>query len=236
MAKFLQIAGTILRQTIALLLAVSLSTPLPAQENSSGYTFHAQSELVLVNVTVRDKNGNFVRDLKPEDFTILEDNKPQHVASFDVENTDAIPAMNVPQVAVLQGTPQKSQPSPTVDQAPNPMRDRLLSGSCFLRFVVVEDESQRHSICQALNQWLIASAEKATGLPADFSSSLELSTASVGRAPQSDTASVGRALLPADADIATAPARGNEVSAPSTPMHSGAASNLHCPQPFPSGF
>src|SRR5579862_9195948 len=97
MAKFLQIAGTILRQTIALLLAVSLSTPLPAQENSSGYTFHAQSELVLVNVTVRDKNGNFVRDLKPEDFTILEDNKPQKVSSFDIENVDAVATQDVAQ-------------------------------------------------------------------------------------------------------------------------------------------
>jgi len=28
---------------------------------------------VLVNVTVRDKDGNPVRDLKREDFTVLED-------------------------------------------------------------------------------------------------------------------------------------------------------------------
>ncbi len=50
----------------------------------------AQTELVLVNVTVRDKNGNPVRDLKPEDFTVLEDSKPQQVVSFDIENTDAV--------------------------------------------------------------------------------------------------------------------------------------------------
>ncbi len=115
-----------LRRTITLILAMSLTTPLLAQENTSGYTFHAQSELVLVNVTVRDKNGNFVRDLKPEDFTILEDNKPQHVASFDIENTDAVPAMNVPQVAVLQTVPQKSQPAPTPEQTASPLRDRRL--------------------------------------------------------------------------------------------------------------
>ena len=50
------------------------------------YTFKAQSELVLVDVSVRDRNGHLVRDLKPEDFTILEDNKPQKVSSFDIEN------------------------------------------------------------------------------------------------------------------------------------------------------
>ena len=52
----------------------------------TGYTFKAEAELVLVNVSVRDRNGNLVRDLKPEDFTILEDNKPQKVSSFDIEN------------------------------------------------------------------------------------------------------------------------------------------------------
>ena len=54
------------------------------------YTFHTKTELVLVNVTVRDRNGNPVRDLKREDFTLLEDNKPQQVISFDLENTDAV--------------------------------------------------------------------------------------------------------------------------------------------------
>src|ERR1700693_3668619 len=61
----------------------------------------------------------------------------------------------------------------------NPMRARLSSGRCFLRFVVIEDQNQRRNICSALNQWLLNSAEKASGLPADFSSSLEW--ASVGR-------------------------------------------------------
>ena len=53
-----------------------LCSSVPAQQQGD-YTFRVQSDLVLVNVTVRDKNGNFVRGLKPEDFTILEDNKPQ---------------------------------------------------------------------------------------------------------------------------------------------------------------
>ena len=55
----------------------------------------------------------------------------------------------------------------------NPMRDRLATGRCFLRFVVIEDQAQRRSICAALNQWMLSSSEKASGLPADFQSSLE---------------------------------------------------------------
>ena len=80
---------------------VLLSPVLPGQEPD--YTFHAQSELVLVNVTVRDKSGNLVRNLKPGDFTILEDNKPQKVVSFDIENPDAVPAQNVVQAKPLPG-------------------------------------------------------------------------------------------------------------------------------------
>ena len=83
-------AARILAMVLAGLL---LCPPLPSQQ--SDYIFHAQTDLVLVNVTVRDKNGNFVRNLKPGDFTLLEDNKPQKIVSFDIENTDAIPSQDV---------------------------------------------------------------------------------------------------------------------------------------------
>jgi hypothetical protein len=91
---------------------------------------------------------------------------------------------------------------------PNPMRERLASGRCFLRFVVIEDQDQRRSICNALNQWLLSSAEKASGIPPAFASSLEMSAI----APRSTE----------KAQIAH--------------LDSGANKNLHCPQPLPSGF
>src|SRR6266704_4415171 len=61
------------------------------------FTLRTETELVLVNVSVRDSNGNFVRDLKKEDFTLLEDGKQQEIFSLDVENTDsAVHAESVP--------------------------------------------------------------------------------------------------------------------------------------------
>ena len=65
--------------------------------------------------------------------------------------------------------------STACSRAVNPMRARLASGRCFVRFVVIEDQAQRRSICSALNQWMLSSAEKATGIGSDFSTSLELS-------------------------------------------------------------
>jgi len=72
-----------------LVLAISLA-PLLSQESQSDYTFRSRTELVLVNVTARDHQGNLVKDLKREDFSVLEDGKPQQVVSFDLENTEAI--------------------------------------------------------------------------------------------------------------------------------------------------
>ncbi len=96
------------RKLTALVALVGLLCPMasPAQE-AGGYTFKAQTELVLVNVTVRDKNGNPVRDLKPEDFTVLEDNKPQKVATFDIENTENVQQVPMEQANLLSAPAKK---------------------------------------------------------------------------------------------------------------------------------
>ncbi len=75
------------RIPIALVLTSWL---LPGVAASQKYTLRTETELVLVNLSVRDKNGNFVRDLKKEDFTLSEDGKQQEILSLDVENTDSI--------------------------------------------------------------------------------------------------------------------------------------------------
>src|SRR5262245_52895581 len=97
------------RTVIMLLVCALLLSSAPAQQQGD-YTFKVTSELVLVNVTVRDKSGNFVQGLKPEDFTILEDNKPQKVVSFDIENVDAVANQSVAQVTPLPGEPPSTTP------------------------------------------------------------------------------------------------------------------------------
>jgi hypothetical protein len=44
------------------------------------------------------------------------------------------------------------------------MRDRLLSGRCFVRYAVVPDLAQRDAVVEQLRQWIAASAEVAGGL------------------------------------------------------------------------
>src|SRR6202790_157367 len=67
----------------------------------------------------------------------------------------------------------------------NPMQARLISGRYFVRFVVIEDQAQRRTICNALNQWMVTAAEKVTGIGSHFATSLELTPASEYVAPLS---------------------------------------------------
>jgi VWFA-related protein len=84
-------------KSLSLLAAVLLllgTVPARPQEAAQApqpqYRVRVTSELVLVNVVVRDKKGNLVRSLKKEDFTLLEDGKPQNISTFDFENVDEL--------------------------------------------------------------------------------------------------------------------------------------------------
>ena len=133
--------------SVALIL-VFLCPALPSQQQSE-YVFHVQSDLVLVNVTVRDKSGKFVRGLKPENFTILEDNKPQKILSFDVENVDAVPALDVTQAKPLpepasRPTTPATSPASTAAQ----FKDRRLI-VLFFDLSAMEPDEIDHAVTSA---------------------------------------------------------------------------------------
>ena len=59
------------------------------QTGESNFTLTVNTNIVLTNVVVRDKKtGEVVKGLKASDFQIMEDKKPQRIASFDYENVD----------------------------------------------------------------------------------------------------------------------------------------------------
>ena len=64
------------------------------QTQGGGYTLSVNANIVLTNVVVRDrKTGALVKGLKTSDFQILENGKPQKIASFDYENVDEAAAL-----------------------------------------------------------------------------------------------------------------------------------------------
>ena len=135
-------------RSAALFLVIVLLCAASTSQLQSDYVFRTGSELVLVNVTVRDKNGNFVQGLKPDDFTILEDNKPQKVVSFDVENVDAVPASDVAQAKPLpDAVPASSGPTAAAD-ASKQFKDRRLI-VLFFDLSAMEPDEIDHAVTSA---------------------------------------------------------------------------------------
>jgi VWFA-related protein len=79
---------------LSLLTAAGQQAPAPpaASAKPGITTFRTESSLVVVDVTVKDKSGNAVEDLKQSDFTILEDGKAQKVAVFEFQRLTMEPA------------------------------------------------------------------------------------------------------------------------------------------------
>jgi VWFA-related protein len=58
----------------------------PAPADTPNVTFTSNANLVIVDVTVKDpKTGAPIEGLKLTDFTLLEDNKPQKISTFDFQ-------------------------------------------------------------------------------------------------------------------------------------------------------
>lgn len=81
---------------VVALLTLHASLSADAQANAgsgspqSGYTFHANSRVVLTDVTVTDRNGNPIHGLKASDFHVFDNNKPQEIASFEEHRRDDV--------------------------------------------------------------------------------------------------------------------------------------------------
>ncbi len=86
-----------MRTIVAALVLGAVSNSYVAQEqNGAGtFTLKVQTDIVLTNVVVRDKKtGAVLKGLKASDFTILENGKPQKIASFDYQNVDEAAVLN----------------------------------------------------------------------------------------------------------------------------------------------
>jgi VWFA-related protein len=67
-------------------------------------TFTVNTQLVIEEVTVKDKNGKAVEGLRKEDFSVTEDGKPQTIKFFEFENID--------QAAPAQELQRRESPAP----------------------------------------------------------------------------------------------------------------------------
>ena len=119
--------GPLLRLSLVLMLLLALGSSAqpraqapdtqqatPPQAQAPQPRFRAGTTLITVDAIVRDRDGRFVTDLKPDDFEVLEDGKPQTIETFYVVTGGRVrggptPAVTPP-VAPLQLQPAAPPP------------------------------------------------------------------------------------------------------------------------------
>jgi VWFA-related protein len=122
----------------------SVTTTASGSQNL--YRFRVESELVLVNVVVRDKQGKPVTGLKAEDFTLQEEGKPQKISSFDFENLDTAPltgAIGPTQQVTNESPLEPARPMITRKDAEDAMSNKRVIVLFFDLSSMSPDETQR---------------------------------------------------------------------------------------------
>jgi hypothetical protein len=73
----------------------------------------------------------------------------------------------------------------------NSEREKLSAGNCFVRYAVIEDATQRQAAHAALQQWMAASCEAASGVSGEFATHTFPSTSSQPAKTQAGTGESG---------------------------------------------
>jgi VWFA-related protein len=115
------------------------------QPQQPQYRVRVTSELVLVNVVVRDKKGNLITDLKKDDFTLLEDGKRQAISTFDFENVDELKTAGVAEATVSGAAPDGALLRSNEQPASLNARDRRLM-LLFFDFSGMQPEDIERSV------------------------------------------------------------------------------------------
>ena len=87
------------KSSISTILTLLMLSPSPAQQTQTSapapsggtVTFKTSSNLVIVNVSAKDKGGLGVEGLKAEDFTVMEDGKVQKISVFEYQRIASKP-------------------------------------------------------------------------------------------------------------------------------------------------
>jgi VWFA-related protein len=118
-----------------LVYALALQPPAPVQAQEPAPptrdipTFGVATSAVTLDVVVRDKKGNAVRDLQASDFQVFEDGVPQQVDSFEAFGRDAAPGTPAPaRAAGPAGTaPTPAAPAASATAAASEIRSQVIA-------------------------------------------------------------------------------------------------------------
>lgn len=120
---------------IRVISATLLCAALMAQQQTTP-TFRANTNLVIINVAVKDKSGKAIENLTKDQFTLLEDGKRQQIAVFELEHLNnttlaplEVPAPGLKTRGPVQTKPTAPETSPTLKS--DQLKDRRLIAMFF---------------------------------------------------------------------------------------------------------
>ena len=106
-----------MRRLLAFLIAATLAVP----QQQTDITFKSSTNLVIVNVIVRDKQGKLIEGLTKEDFALVENGKTQTISVFDFQRLSLDPAPPPP--PAVEDEKPTAEP---VKETPERFKDRRL--------------------------------------------------------------------------------------------------------------
>jgi VWFA-related protein len=92
----------------------------PPQQKDQPFTLSIDTQLVVENVIVKDKNGKDIEGLSAKDFVVTEDNVPQTISVFRFEKLEDAPAAN-PNTVTAE--PEIVKPPAATEITPLPQGD-----------------------------------------------------------------------------------------------------------------
>jgi VWFA-related protein len=101
------------------------AAPPAAVQLSGPGTIRSSVNLVLIDVRVTDKNGKPVKGLKPEQFSLTEENQPQKISSFEYNDIEGVEKAHVTNPAPIV-VPMGTLPPPKPEYVHAAVRDHRL--------------------------------------------------------------------------------------------------------------
>ena len=139
---------------VAMLLMLETSGSAQQQPQPRPPVFRSARVLVSVDVVVRDRQGNIVKGLKPEDFEVREDGRPQEVLTFSFQEiADGGDVKPIAMTELLAGVEEKvAQDTPAATEATaKPMTSQELAGRRLIVLLFDISSMQPEDVQRALD-------------------------------------------------------------------------------------
>jgi VWFA-related protein len=130
--KPIRVVFTLLLALAAGAILALLPSALGQDLGSDNTLFSVDVDLVVLNIAVTDRRGNYVTDLKPDDFRVLEDGIEQRLATFGSGNAAPVQVSTLETREVQR--PEEEAPEERQAEEALPVGDSFAGANVFILF------------------------------------------------------------------------------------------------------